>query len=531
MSVRWAPWAILLLFAAPIVLAHGGVEDEDRYLPQGPAVRPVTEVPAGYTGPGRAPYLSYFEGVWLYGQMTATPINHQRPVDMDVDGDWIVWEDANRSDIFAYSISAGQGFYITSDGIEQHRPKVSGNVVIFEDYRNLNRAAVYAYFFDTGETRRLSNESASARDPDIVYPLVAWLDENGTNPDVWAYSLLNDTGWNLHPGTDRDSDPVVVEDSVYWRTYRYNLWDMVGYDTLLEQGVQVTTDSAIQSAPFSNGEDLFFLTNYLDAGWSLDRYDDETAMVLPTSIRLADASQSAASGDALLRLTYDMDFAQLVVRNLTTGAVNHVSGNLLLSTDPVLQGHTAYFAAKTRLGVSIVHLDVSPFAFAKRPVLTITNPPQNTPWLRPIVMSGILQAGPEFTEPTTFTYTIDDQAPQIIPVAQRWRVTLDPNGLTPGEHAITVRATFREGPPLTSSVILAIPAPGRSLDIESAGPAYHAARLAAELNAYVLDNPASWILLPLLLVILVLLGIRIWIWRKPRKMRGSLVEYVGPDAE
>lgn len=532
MSQRWVGLVVLALLLLPGALGHGGQEDEFRYnagtnAPNNEPAR-VVEVPAGYTGPGREAYLSYFEGVWLYGRMSATPLGLQRPTDMDADGDWVVWEDAARSDIYAFSVSAGQGFYLQSDKIRQHHPRVSGNVVVYEDYRNVAKPAIFAYFLDTGETRRLSNATTSVREPELDWPIVAWLDDNLTNPDVWAYSLLNNTAWNLHASTDRDNHPIVVRERVFWRTYRYNIWDVIGYDTRTQEELQVTTDAEIQSAPFTNGDDLLFLTNYYDIGWTIERFDVALEELRHTDIRIPDSSQTSASGDALLRVAQDVDYAQLVVRNLTSGATNHVSGNLLLATAPVIEGHTILAILRTREGTSLLALQVSPFAFAKKPTLTIASPANNAPWLRPLVVQGILSAGPEFTEPSTFTYRLDNQPPQIVPVAQRWRFTLDPNGVEPGQHIVTVRATFREGPPVYQSIVLAIPAPSQTVDIERAGPAFHAARLLGELNAYVLDNPASWFLIPLVLLILALLSFRFWLWLKPRR-RQSVVEYVTPD--
>lgn len=529
MSQRWVPFLVCLLLA-PGALGHGGHEDEFRYNAGKPVERVEPAVPEGYTGPGREPYISYFEGVWLYGKLAATPLSDQRPVTMDADGDWVVWEDANRSDIYVFSQSAGQGFYITNDRIAQHHPRVSGNVVVYEDHRSPSRPAIYAYFLDTGETRRLSDLRATVRAPSIDYPLVAWLDENITNPDVWAYSLLNNTAWNIHPGTDRDNMPVVVDDHVFWRTYRYNLWDILGHDTRTGEEVQVTTDAEIQTAPFTNGEDLLFLTNYYDVGWSIEAFDPDTQIVRHPEIRVPDSSITSASGDALLRLARDVDYSQLVLRNLTSGATNHVSGNLLFTTDPVIEGRTILATVRTKDGASLLQIQVSPFALAKKPALTITSPGANAPWLRPLVIQGILQAGPEFTEPTTFTYRIDDQAPQVIPPGATWRFTADPTGIEPGAHLVSIRATFREGPPIATSIVLSIPAPSQSVDVERAGPAFHAARLLSELNAYVLDNPASWILIPLVLLLLILASFRLWLWIKPRRRR-TVVEYIKPDAD
>lgn len=529
MSQRWAAFVLIGLLGAPSVLAHGGVEDEDRYFANRPDAEKPHEVivPEGYTGPGREPYLSYFEGIWLYGSVTSTPLGKQAPVDLDVDGDWVVWEDANRSDIYAYNIPAGEGFYIQSDAAQQHHPRVSDGVVVFEDFRGY-RSSIYAYFLDTGELRRLSNTTNDVTEPDIDYPIVTWLDANVTNPDVWAYSLLNNTAWNVHPGTDRDSNPVVAGGQIYWRTYRYNLWDIMGYDPETDEVIQVTTDAAIQSAPFSNGEDVMYLTNEWEQGWRLERFDDRLGLSRRTSVALPDSRAVSASGDAILRTVQDVDYAELVIRNLSNGASNHITGNLLLLGSPVLDGRTVFAPVRTTDGAVLVMIEVSPFALSKRPTLTIASPASTSVWVRPITVSGLLAAGSDFTEPTTFTYRVNDEPPQIIPPARNWRFTLDPAGIEPGRHIITVRATFREGPPVVSSIALIVPAPSSEVDVARLGPAFHAARLLGEFEFYIKNNPASWVLIPTALLILAVGVVRLWLYVKPRRRKG-VVEYVVPD--
>jgi len=210
------------------------------------------------------------------------------------------------------------------------------------------------------------------------------------------------------------------------------------------------------------------------------------------------------------------------------GASNHISGNLLLLTSPVLEGRTVYAIVRTTEGASLVMLEVSPFAFSKRPSLTISSPSSNSAWLRPVTVAGMLTAGSDFTEPTTFTYRLNEDPPQVIPPAKNWRFTLDPAGLNAGSHTVTVRATFREGPPVTASINLIIPAASSEVNVVDAGAAYHAARLLGEFQLYVLDNPASWALIPLVLILVAIAAFRFWLWMKPRRQRG-IVEYVVPD--
>lgn len=524
MSRRSLGLAFTLLLLLPGALAH-----EEDAPPTSGSVRPAEEpaIPAGYTGPGREPYLSWFEGVWLYGQASVTPLGKQLPRDMHGDGEWLVWEDAVVGDLFAFHVPAGSGYYLQTDPWEQRHPRVSEGVVVYEDHRDPYRPRVYAHFLETGETRPLSNATGYARNPSIDGGVVAWVDERSRQSDVWAYSLHNDTAFPVATTPDRESDPLVLDDRIYWRTYRFNVWDVQGFDLETGEPFQVTSDVEMQGAPFTNGKDVLFLSQ-LHGGWELKRYHTRDERVTIQNYRTGTMGRISASGDALLVVARDDVYHQLIIRNVTAGTTQHVSGNLLLTTEPHLSGRTAFAVVKTVNGTSLLQLDVSPFALGRQASLSVTTPASRSPWVRPLTVQGVLTGGEGFTEPLTFTYRLDGGAPQVIPAADRWRFTLDPTGVEPGVHVVDIRATFREGPPAETRIVLVVPSALRTVDVGEAGPAWHAARLMEEANFYVLQNPAAWILLPLLLLLLLLVALRVWLLVKPRR-RVRAVEYVAPD--
>lgn len=531
MRQRLLPVALILLLALPLgAHAHGGDSDDDgsEFLESVRTRDPDMLPPdSAYTGPGREPYLSFFQGTWLYGQAAATPLGDQHPRNMRGAGDWLVWEDATRNDIFAYNIPAGSGFYLTTDAFVQRNPAISGNVIVWEDYRH-GLANVYAYFLDTAEVRRVTHGPGNHRAPSVYGTLVAWEDDRNGTRDIWAARLDGTAAFPIHEGPDRESDPLVLDEMVYYRTFRFNVWDIVAHDVRRNETFEVTADTGINGAPFTNGKDVFFLTQFHTA-WQLDRYDVRRDRVFETSLKFGDTSRVSIEGDRLIATVRDLgNTVQIVARNLTSGTSTHVSGDLVLATDPHLQESILYAAVRTRNGTALLSLDISEFAWGARPSLTILSPGSIAPWTRTISMQGLLTTGPGWTEPATFTVSIDGGAPLIVTAAERWRAALDPAGFAPGAHSVVVRATFREGPPVSAGITLIVPAPGSTVDIEERGPAFHAARVMQTFNQYVGQNPAAYFLIPLLLIVLLLAAIRVWI--KLRERREEFVaEYVPPE--
>lgn len=518
---------LLLLVATPSALAHNedGSVDDAAYVEDPEQHAPET----GYTGPGREPYLSFFNGAWLYGTASASPLGDQVPRDMTGAGDWLVWEDAARSDIYAYNIPAGNGLYITSDAFVQRNPVITGNVVLWEDYRG-GEARIYAYFLDTAETRRISDGPGNHRNPSAYGTLVAWEDDRNGTRDIWAARLDGTAPFPIHEGPDRESDPLVLDEVVYYRTYRFNVWDIRAHDVRTNDTWEITSDVSINHAPFTNGRDVYFLTQYFSA-WELDRYDVRRERVFETPLKFQDATRKSIENDRMLVTVQDLGgVVQLVARNLTNGASTHVTGSLRLVTDPHLQDNVAYAAVATRNGTSLLALKISEFAWGTQPQLTITSPGRIAPWLEPVTVRGFLTTGPGWTEPATFTVTVNGGAPQVIAPARQWATTLDPRGFDPGVYSVSVRATFREGPPVTAGFSLLIPFPEDTVDVEQAGPAYHAARALATFNQYIGNNPAAYLIIPLILLAAALIVMRLWLVLRDRRDR-FVAEYVPPDGE
>ncbi len=513
----------LLLVPSLAVQAHdeGGMPDDRDEVD--PRLAPPNR---GYTGPSSLPWLSFYEGIWVYGQFREIKLGNQVPQNVRGDGDWLVWEDARRGDIFLFSVGAGEGFYITADGVPQRNPDIQGGTVVWEDYRD-GPAKIYAYEIDSGETRRVSGGPGNHRRPSLDGPLVAWEDDRDKAFDIWGAWLTNGTTFPVVRSPDRESDPLVVKGSIYYRTYRFSVWDILAYDVERNRTTAVTNDAVINGAPFSNGKDVYFLSQAYNVAWELQRYDVAEGRVRSTGINLVDTARTPISGDRLLQVARDGGYSQVVARNITTTGTNHISGNLKLVTDPELIGRTAFFMVQTFNGTSLLMVEVSDFAFAKRPELLITGPSTGAFWTRPVKVQGYLKAGTTFREPDTFTYRVNGGPPRAIPPSQAWSFTLDPEGYKPGNHQVTVRATFSDGPPTEASTTLVVPSTTSGLDIEKQAEYFHRAQVFFAYNKYIGQNAAAWILLPLLLLILLVVVVRLILVIRANR-RDVRIEFVRP---
>jgi len=75
----------------------------------------------------------------------------------DVSGNLIVWQESG--DIYGYDLAAGTEIAVCTDSNNQSSPKISGNIVAWDDMRSGTNSDVYGYDLDTDEEFPVSTES------------------------------------------------------------------------------------------------------------------------------------------------------------------------------------------------------------------------------------------------------------------------------------------------------------------------------------------------------------------------------------
>ena len=107
----------------------------------------------------------------------------------DIDGDSVVYmcDRAGNWDIFLYDLATNTETQITNDPADQSNPRISGNRIAWEDYRNPGgQSDLYGYDISTGTEMALATGPSRQRLASISGPDIAFTDDRFGNDDIFV---------------------------------------------------------------------------------------------------------------------------------------------------------------------------------------------------------------------------------------------------------------------------------------------------------------------------------------------------------
>jgi beta propeller repeat protein len=201
--------------------------------------------------------------IFLYdivtGNTTAVatgPVIQQTP---SISGNWVAysafekkgWEQSD-SDIYLYRVNTGDTTRITLPG-DQLNPRVSGNLVVWEDVPVGQRSAHLMLQDLTTGTRIQIPSPSSAYRPDISGRRVIWIDRLDS-PAIFLYDVLEGTVERITNRTGIQGYPQIDRNRVTWADMRGDDFDIIVLDVVTGQETRVTEGDRNQFTPSVSGD-------------------------------------------------------------------------------------------------------------------------------------------------------------------------------------------------------------------------------------------------------------------------------------
>jgi beta propeller repeat protein len=151
----------------------------------------------------------------------------------DVDGEWIVYQqlDDGKADwnIYAYNINTQQLIQVTRDPATQENPRISGDLITWEDNRN-GKWDIFMYNLKKELTTAVTFDDVDDRNPSISGSNIVWTryQQDGTS-DIYMINLQIPKTYVVSAGPGNQIMPDIYVDKVTWQDDRFGGWDVFLY--------------------------------------------------------------------------------------------------------------------------------------------------------------------------------------------------------------------------------------------------------------------------------------------------------------
>jgi beta propeller repeat protein len=151
----------------------------------------------------------------------------------DIDGDWIVYQqlDDGKADwnIYAYNINTQQLIQVTRDPATQQSPRISGDLIVWEDNRN-GKWDIFMYNLKKDLTTAVTFDDVDDREPSVSGSNVVWtrFEQDGTS-DIYMINLQIPKTYVVSAGPGNQIKPDIYVDKVAWQDDRFGGWDIFLY--------------------------------------------------------------------------------------------------------------------------------------------------------------------------------------------------------------------------------------------------------------------------------------------------------------
>ncbi len=183
-------------------------------------------------------------------------------VEPDIDGDWIVWQDARNGtsnyDIYGYTLAEPNEIEIcTVQASNQRYANLSGNVVVWQDERNSQRD-IYAFDLLNRSPLMLPNmplsDNLSQRYPDISGDVIVYRHDPSGSYNLFTYELASETPQLIHTASTSPVNFTIDGSRVVWMEQVGSVYQIFMKDvSQSESAVRISETSYEQWFPAVSG--------------------------------------------------------------------------------------------------------------------------------------------------------------------------------------------------------------------------------------------------------------------------------------
>lgn len=182
-----------------------------------------------------------------------------------ISGDKIVWQEyrGGTNNIYLYNLNTQTETEIShGQGSGSYTPAIDGDKIVWVDYRHgVSNAAIYMYDLSAQAETLISTGAGIYYNPQIFGDRIVWFDirNGGANADVFMYDLATHTETPIATAQNGQYYPKISGDKIVWQDYRnyYNGYynpNIYMHDLATGLEWRITTNMTGQEYPSVSGD-------------------------------------------------------------------------------------------------------------------------------------------------------------------------------------------------------------------------------------------------------------------------------------
>lgn len=231
---------------------------------------------------------------------------------------------------------------LSSSGADQINPALSGNRVLWQDYRN-GKWDIYLRDLSDNSTRNLTaGKLADQINPGVDGDHAVWQDLSAGNWDIVLYDLATSAETVIAAGVSDETLPVVKGNWVAYQSKAAGNWDIYLYNILTKETRRVTSDPRDQINPALYGN-LLVWEDYRNGLGDIYSYDLTSGAESRITENIDDQTHPSISSGGVIWVDSRDGNRELYGFNPASGRTTRMSYSWTDEAQPYLSGDNAVF--------------------------------------------------------------------------------------------------------------------------------------------------------------------------------------------